>query len=135
MAVTKAKVVRDLNWIRQKSPVKFKNFGKFFFHLMLLKVEDQEYIVDSLVNASKLSQPEDMIEIHSICRPYVELKENEKQYRFMVDHSFKCKFCNQIHTEEVNLYGGRFREVCEYCTDKAHDERMDQLQELPEDHD
>jgi hypothetical protein len=133
--VTKAKIVRDINWIRNSTHVKFNNFGSFFFRLMMQTVDNQEYIVDSLVNASKNVKPEEMIEIRSVHRVSASLQPGEERYRFVVEHGFKCKFCGKLHVEEVNLYGGQFRAVCEFCMDKAMEHRMDMVPESPDDHD
>lgn len=124
--VTKAKIIRDINHIRTETEVKFKNFGLFFLKLMMLSIEDQEFIVDSLMNASRTATAEEGFVIHEITRPQVNLKESESSLRFMVVHEFKCKMCNAQNTEETNLVSGRFRDVCEFCMDKAQDYAMDQ---------
>lgn len=126
--VTKAKIVTDINYIREKTAVKFVNFGSFFFRLMLQSIENQQFIVDCLMNASKHAKPEDEIEIDSIQRVTKELP-----YRFVVEHAFKCKLCHKTHIESTNLCTS-FRDICEYCMDKAQD-YVEPVPETPDDHD
>lgn len=132
MAITTKKVVQEINCVRQNTPVKFQNFGMFFLKLMLQSVEDQEFIVDSLKNAATHADPNDCITIIEVVRPSVNLKDNETQYRFMVEHEFKCKFCDEVCIETVNLYGGQFRNICESCMDRAQDQMMDQSDTPPD---
>jgi len=126
--ITKARIVTDINYIREKTAVKFVNFGSFFFRLMLQSIENQQFIVDCLMNASKHAKPEDEIEIDSIQRVTKELP-----YRFVVEHAFKCKFCHQTHIESTNLCT-LFRDICEGCMDKAQD-YVEPVPEMPDDHD
>lgn len=125
MAITSRKVITGVDYIRTKSPVKFEKFGRFFLRLVLESIEDQEYIVDRLVEAAKRADPIDQIVINEIVRASIKLRREEVQYRFLVEHEFRCKYCNSIHTEQVNLSGGIFRQVCEMCMDKAQDYARD----------
>jgi hypothetical protein len=131
--VTKAKIVTDINYIREKTAVKFVNFGSFFFRLMLQSIENQQFIVDCLMNASKHAKPEDEIEIDSIQRVTASLKPSEQKYRFVVEHAFKCKFCHLPHIESTNLCTS-FRDICEGCMDQAQD-YIEPVPETPDDHD
>lgn len=127
MAITNAKVVHDLSYIKDKTPVKFKTFGIFFIKLMMLSVEDQEFIIDSLKNAADSAQEKDGIVIITFSRPKVKLKREDDRFRFMIEHQFNCELCKQVHTEEVNCYGGKFRSICEWCMEKAEDYRSDSI--------
>lgn len=121
MAITIARIVRDINHIRAKTPLKFKNFGAFFLKLMLMSVEDQEYIVDSLKSIASHAKEENGFVITDVVRPSVALKGNETKYRFIVEHDFICKLCKRVNSEGTNACVGKLREVCEYCMDKAED--------------
>jgi len=133
--ITTRKVIRDINDIHKNYPVMFKSYGMFLFKLMMFSIEDQEFIVDSLMNAAKYAHTTDVITIISVNKARVNLKDHEQKFRFLLEHSFRCKLCNAIETEEVNLYSGSFRDVCEMCMDKAQEYKMDAVQEVLEDHD
>jgi len=127
--ITKAKVIRDINHVRTETPVKFKNFGGFFLRLMMLSVEDQEFLVAGLKNAADRAKETDMINIITFSRPAIKLKESEQHFRFLIEHEFRCSLCSQISSREVNMCKGHFAEICEVCYDKAEDYRMDAANE------
>lgn len=117
--ITKAKIVKDINKIRDDTSVKFKNFGGFLLKLMLLPVEDQKFVVDSLMKASKRAIPIANIVIHSIRRS------DNNSFPFILEHEFRCKLCKQIHKEEINMSTNMFKDGCEMCIDKARDMNYD----------
>lgn len=129
MAITKASVVTGLSHVKDKTPVQFKSFGLFFIKLMMLKVADQEFIVDGLKNAASKVSGNHMIKIISFSRPKIKLKENEQQFRFLIEHEFRCCLCGGMDSREVNICNGSFGEVCEVCYDKSEEYRMDAANE------
>lgn len=105
--------------------------------LLLLPVEDQEFIAVSLSKACSTVNASDCIKIYYVHSIKVEPRED--RMRFLIEHEFACSHCGEIYTEEVNLYSGKFRDICENCYDKAYEHMVDdQLQRVPqidEDHD
>lgn len=130
--ITKTKIIRDINLICDNTPVTFKSFGGFFLKLMMFPVEDQEFIVDSLMKAAKKASSADNIVIYSVDRINIELRKKEKNFRFILGHEFKCRHCQDTYQEETNIYNGKFRSVCEICMDKFRDYVTEQT---PKDYD
>ena len=133
--ITKTKIIRDINLIRDNTPVTFKNFGGFFLKLMMFPVEDQEFIVDSLMKAVRKVSSADNIVICFVDRINIELRKKEKNFRFILEHKFKCQYCQNTYQEKTNIYNGKFRNICETCLDEIQDFRMEQMLELSEDYD
>lgn len=125
--ITKAKVIQDLDYIKTKTPVKFKSFGIFFLKLLMLPVEDQEFIVNSLKRAAALAKDTDMINVITFSRPQIKLKESEQRFRFLIEHEFICNLCNHLTSKEVNMSVGHFAETCEVCYDKAQEYEHDSV--------
>lgn len=121
--ITKSKIIKDINNIRDNTSVKFKNFGGFVLRLMMLSVEDQEFVVDSLTKASRRATPLASIVIYSIRK--LEVKSKEKHLCFILEYEFRCKWCKKICIEEINLYHCKFVRVCESCKDESQDYMAD----------
>jgi len=126
--ITKAKIINDINYIHDDTPVAFKNFGGFFLKLMMFPVEDQEFIVDSLMKAVKRMKPSTgFIVIYSIDRVKTDLKKNEQHFRFILEYEFSCRWCHQICKEEINIGNKKFKDVCEACFDTAMERQLPEI--------
>jgi len=129
MAVTSKRAVLQLSEVKDNSHVSFKTFGMFFLKLIMLSVEDQEFITGKLLEASKHVRPRDCISIITFKRPKVKLGEEDNQFRFIFEHEFMCTMCGVTSKGETNCAAGFFRSNCESCQDRVDDYTRDSVNE------
>ncbi len=125
--ITTPKVVQDLEYVRRETNVRFKTFGLFFLKLLFLSAKDQRFIAEKLKYAARHARDRDGVEIISFSRPKIKLKDNEQQFRFIIEHSFICTLCGCHSRGGSNCAGGFFQSNCEVCQDKAYEYQSDSV--------
>jgi len=127
MALTNPKVIRGLEDIRTSTNVKFRTFGLFFIKLLFLPIRDQEFIVGKLLYAARHARDRDAIEVISFRRAPIELAKHERQFRFILEHTFMCTLCDNMSSGETNCASGFFASNCEVCQERSADYQSDSV--------
>ena len=120
---TRSKILNMIDFISTKTHCKFKNREGFMLRLFRQKVTDQIFIMAQLKKAAVKVEPSDKVIIVDFKVVSVKLRPSEKNFKWIVEHEFKCKLCKHICVEEINAWSldKGFRDTCEPCMDRHND--------------
>jgi len=105
----------------QDSKLKFVNLGSFLLEFFMLSVNSQERLANNLLALSKNEKLDDYYVIKGFYKAACPVE----RVGLVLVHSFKCKGCGFVIDAETNSFGGRLRQLCEMCEEKAQEHKRE----------